>query len=597
MANYHGRGQAGNIPDEFSLIDHPSVPDPEPENPFDSRNASTTQIGHTSTSAPLAGHDEDLDLFNGDSYHTNTTGNGGTRNGISASNGGIQQTSSNPGDWDYLTPVDSSPYYDSPYNNASNPYLDGTGIVSGHDQDDFIMDSGSGIGSGSGRHDTIGLTHQATGKHYGAKGGISGFYSNVRSKLGLNPAYTEMDLPLTEHATAGGAGRGGSGAATGIGSGSRVGFSGGAGGSGSGGRGANEDRTETANDYDIRKFYYKLLGKKMPDASSLGPRIVTLNDPAANQLGYKGNHISTTKYNAFTFIPKFLFEQFSKYANLFFLCTALIQQVPNVTPTNRYTTIGTLAVVLLVSAFKELVEDVKRSNADKELNNSKVEVLNTNGEFETRRWVKLSVGDIVRIKSEEPFPADILLLASSEPEGLCYIETANLDGETNLKIKQSRVETSTLVSTQDLSRLRGRILSEQPNSSLYTYEATLELTGQDKMALAPDQLLLRGATLRNTPWIHGVVVFTGHETKLMRNATAAPIKRTAVEHMINLQIIFLFSILLILAIVSSMGNVIKIKVTASTMWYLQLEGTSLVKQFFQDLLTYWVLFSNLVPIR
>jgi phospholipid-transporting ATPase len=53
--------------------------------------------------------------------------------------------------------------------------------------------------------------------------------------------------------------------------------------------------------------------------------------------------------------------------------------------------------------------------------------------------------------------------------------------------------------------------------------------GEKELPLAPDQLLLRGATLRNTPWIHGIVVFSGHETKLMRNATATPIKRTAVE--------------------------------------------------------------------
>jgi phospholipid-transporting ATPase len=254
-------------------------------------------------------------------------------------------------------------------------------------------------------------------------------------------------------------------------------------------------------------------------------------------------------------------------------------------------------VVLCVSAVKELVEDVKRANADKELNNSKVQVLGPHGEFEAMRWVKVQVGDIVRVQSEEPFPADIVLLASSEPEGLCYIETANLDGETNLKIKQARPETAELVSTIQLAQIRGKILSEQPNSSLYTYDATLELAGQQKVALSPEQLLLRGATLRNTPWIHGVVVFTGHETKLMRNATAAPIKRTAVEHMINLQIVFLFSILLTLAIVSSIGNVIKTKQWTDSVWYLQLEGTSLVKLFFSDLLTYWILFSNLVPIR
>lgn len=37
--------------------------------------------------------------------------------------------------------------------------------------------------------------------------------------------------------------------------------------------------------------------------------------------------------------------------------------------------------------------------------------------------------------------------------------------------------------------------------------------------LGLDQMLLRGAMLRNTSWIHGVVIYTGHETKLMKNST------------------------------------------------------------------------------
>ncbi|ODQ63622.1 aminophospholipid translocase that maintains membrane lipid asymmetry in post-golgi secre [Nadsonia fulvescens var. elongata DSM 6958] len=372
--------------------------------------------------------------------------------------------------------------------------------------------------------------------------------------------------------------------------------------------------TQESKDFDIRRIWHKIIRKKGADGLSgdqyyaeggdpnAGPRVVYLNNPPANKvIGYGDNHISTTKYNIATFIPKFLFEQFSKYANLFFLCTALIQQVPNVSPTNRYTTIGTLAVVLSVSAVKELSEDFKRRGADRELNSSKAEVLSpSTGEWITKKWIKVAVGDIVRVKSENPFPADLVLLASSEPEGLCYIETANLDGETNLKIKQAHADTAHLVAPGDLARLDGKLESEKPNSSLYTYEATLNLNRPHQspqlVPLSPEQLLLRGATLRNTAWVHGLVVFTGHETKLMRNATATPIKRTAVEHMLNLQIIFLFAILIILAVVASLGNVIKIKVAGDQLLYLHLEGTNLVSLFFSDILTYWVLFSNLVPI-
>ncbi|AOA64370.1 Aminophospholipid translocase (flippase) [Komagataella phaffii CBS 7435] len=350
--------------------------------------------------------------------------------------------------------------------------------------------------------------------------------------------------------------------------------------------------------FDIKMYWSKLLGKpysKVRDNSS--PRIIHLNDPVTNShFRYMDNHISTTKYNLATFVPKFLFEQFSKYANLFFLFTSIIQQIPGVTPTNRYTTIGTLLVVLTVSAIKEIMEDLKRNSADKELNSSKTMVLDSKAQnFVPKSWLNLKVGEIVKVSNGEPFPADLLLLSSSEPEALCYIETANLDGETNLKIKQGKSQTSHLTSPRQLCNLQGKVLSENPNSSLYTYEGTITFDNQE-VALSPDQMLLRGANLKNTNWVVGLVVFTGHETKLMRNATAAPIKRTNVERIINLQILALFGILITLSLISSLGNIIKLQLDGNELGYLDLENTNKVGLFFKNILTFWILFSNLVPI-
>lgn len=349
-----------------------------------------------------------------------------------------------------------------------------------------------------------------------------------------------------------------------------------------------------------RRTIKSVFGKQAVDPATLGPRIIHINNAAANSLvKYVDNHISTAKYNLATFIPKFFLEQFSKYANLFFLFTSAIQQVPNVSPTNRWTTIGPLAVVLLVSAIREFVEDLKRHQQDKELNQSSAEVLH-DSDFIRKRWIDIAVGDIVRVISEEAFPADLLLLSSSEPEGLCYIETANLDGETNLKIKQALPETAHLINPRDLGRLAGKVRSEQPNNSLYTFEATIAMESagrpEREIPLSPDQLLLRGAQLRNTQWIYGLVIFTGHETKLMRNATATPIKTTAVEKMVNIQIVFLFLILIVLSIASAAGALILNSVKSSQLAYLDLGSTNRISQFFQNILTFWILYSNLVPI-
>ncbi|KXX81576.1 putative phospholipid-transporting ATPase DRS2 [Madurella mycetomatis] len=399
-----------------------------------------------------------------------------------------------------------------------------------------------------------------------------GFFGRVKNRLGMGQGYSEMDLPLTE---SGAGGRTGTGA---------------------------EAPPPKEKKFDMGNFKFG-FGRAKPDPSTLGPRIIHLNNPPANSANkYVDNHVSTAKYNIATFLPKFLFEQFSKFANIFFLFTAGLQQIPGLSPTNRYTTIGPLIIVLMVSAGKELVEDYRRKQADKALNMSKARVLRGSSFTETK-WINVAVGDIVRVESEEPFPADLVLLASSEPEGLCYIETANLDGETNLKIKQALPETSSMVSSSELSRLGGRVRSEQPNSSLYTYEATLTMQaggGEKELPLNPEQLLLRGATLRNTPWIHGVVVFTGHETKLMRNATAAPIKRTRVEKQLNMLVLVLVGMLLVLSVISTVGDLIMRSVSGDGLEYLRLEaldGASAVARIFvKDMVTYWVLFSSLVPI-
>lgn len=355
----------------------------------------------------------------------------------------------------------------------------------------------------------------------------------------------------------------------------------------------------SSNRFNIRVLFnrYVLRKDNSSNINSGEPRIINISDRDANsRLGYGDNYISTTKYNFATFLPKFIFQEFSNYANLFFLCTSAIQQVPHVSPTNRFTTIGTLMVVLVVSAVKEIIEDLKRAHSDKELNYSKTEIyLEANNEFVRKRWIDIKVGDIIKVSSEEAIPADMIVISSSEPEGLCYIETANLDGETNLKIKQARTETAKFIDSRSLTNLRGKVISEQPNSSLYTYEGTLDISSR-KVPLSPDQMILRGATLRNTAWIFGIVIFTGHETKLMRNATATPIKRTAVEKVINMQIIALFTVLIVLVLVSSFGNVIITVAQAKDLGYLYLSGTNKFGLFFKDFLTFWILFSNLVPI-
>lgn len=348
-----------------------------------------------------------------------------------------------------------------------------------------------------------------------------------------------------------------------------------------------------------RKWEWKWPWRK--EKVLTGERIIMLNNSSGNA-DFCSNSISTSKYNIVSFVPKFLTEQFSKYANLFFLFTACIQQIPDVSPTNRWTTIAPLAVVLLASAFKEVQEDLKRHQSDAELNARQAKILTNQSIFTEKKWKDIQVGDVVRLENDDFIPADMILISSSEPEGLCYIETSNLDGETNLKIKQASSHTSPLTSPSFVTSLHGSLHSEQPNNSLYTYEGTMDIITSEgfpkQIPIGPDQMLLRGAQLRNTPWVYGLTVFTGHETKLMRNATAAPIKRTAVERQVNVQIVFLFIFLLALSIGSTIGSSIRTWFFSNQQWYL-FESSSLTgraKSFVEDILTFIILYNNLIPI-
>ncbi|KAJ3395913.1 hypothetical protein HDU92_004588 [Lobulomyces angularis] len=327
-------------------------------------------------------------------------------------------------------------------------------------------------------------------------------------------------------------------------------------------------------------------------------RIIYLNDSDKNlQAKYLHNKISTAKYNVITFIPRFLYDQFSKYANLFFLFTACIQQIPDVSPTNRFGTVIPLSMVLLASAFKELIEDKKRHSQDTAINQKKAKVLTKTGTFILKQWKDIVVGDIVRIENGEFFPADLILISSSEPEALCYIETSNLDGETNLKIRQGLPETSHILTPEEAAKFEGVIKSELPNNSLYTFEGTLRYKHKE-LALDPISLLLRGAVLRNTRWVYGAVVFTGHETKLMKNATKTPIKRTKVENMVNTQIIFLFGILLSMALCCALVTLYRSSQIGGfeEVVLKQAGHLAAITAFPFNILTFIILYNNLIPL-
>ncbi|XP_049277780.1 phospholipid-transporting ATPase ID isoform X2 [Anopheles funestus] len=275
-------------------------------------------------------------------------------------------------------------------------------------------------------------------------------------------------------------------------------------------------------------------------------RRIRANDREYNtQFKYANNYIKTSKYSILTFLPLNLLEQFQRLANFYFLCLLILQLIPAISSLTPVTTAIPLIGVLMLTAIKDAYDDFQRHMSDSQVNNRRSKTLR-HGKLVDERWSGVQVGDIIRMDNDQFVAADILLLSSSEPNGLCFIETAELDGETNLKCKQCLPETAAMGQQEDLLwKFNGEIVCEPPNNLLNKFEGTLTWKNQ-RYPLDNDKILLRGCIIRNTQWCYGVVIFAGKDTKLMQNSGKTKFKRTTIDRLLNFIIIgivfFLLSI-------------------------------------------------------
>ena len=123
-----------------------------------------------------------------------------------------------------------------------------------------------------------------------------------------------------------------------------------------------------------------------------------------------------------------------------------------ITITNGLPTVGyNLVPLIILSMIKDAFEDYKRHKADGAENNKTVNVYNPkSGKFVQKLWRSVYPGEILKLEDDDFLPCDILLLSSSDPNGLCYVETKSLDGETNLKIKTAHKDLQELYKTEDM---------------------------------------------------------------------------------------------------------------------------------------------------
>ncbi|XP_068573740.1 phospholipid-transporting ATPase VD isoform X2 [Cebidichthys violaceus] len=270
---------------------------------------------------------------------------------------------------------------------------------------------------------------------------------------------------------------------------------------------------------------------------------------------YKSNKIRTTKYSLFSFLPKNLFEQLHRFANIYFIFLAALNFVPVVEAFQPEIALAPIALVLSLTAVKDIWEDFRRFKSDRSINRLLCHIYSSEqNAYVDQCWKDVRVGDFVRLSCNDIIPADMLLLYSSDPRGVCYIDTANLDGETNLKQRQVVSDLPLQGEEFTAESFHCRVECEKPNNDLSRFRGYMEHPSGVRVGLHNGNLLLRSCTVRNTETVVGLVVYAGHETKAMMNNSGPRYKRSQLEKLLNTDILWCVLLLIVMCLTAAIGH-------------------------------------------
>ena len=287
--------------------------------------------------------------------------------------------------------------------------------------------------------------------------------------------------------------------------------------------------------------------------------------------------------------------------NAYFIMMGFLQLIPAVSDSGGVpTTLVPVVFVMAVSMLKDGYEDVKRHRSDRQENNSATLVLSPGGEITTVRWSDLKPGDIVKVMLDEAFPADLILLSSSDPFGLAYVETVSLDGETNLKIKTCIPEFSEVVPEEkDLHKAGVELVMPYPSAQIHYFQGVLQVLppgcrpplevssdaeelmdaakkeGAKCFFISVGQFLWRGASLRTTDYVYGMVAYAGHKTRIFMNTRGRQPKSSSLMKKYNSHILWTGVAQIMFCLAAAIISASEVPRTLKY-WYLMPEGDELL---------------------
>ncbi|XP_043867375.1 phospholipid-transporting ATPase IH isoform X2 [Drosophila mojavensis] len=254
---------------------------------------------------------------------------------------------------------------------------------------------------------------------------------------------------------------------------------------------------------------------------------------------------------------------------------------------------------MIVTALKEGIEDYSRSKNDRSVNSAKVTVIR-NGKEQCIDSEYVQQGDLVVVTSTSYVPCDLVLLYSSSARNICFVNTANLDGETNLK--PIFAPTNYTYDLGDIVSHLVHIICERPTPDLYKFNGRIEThtNGTDNPEVIPltiENLLLRGVRIRGPDRVVGCAIYTGMFTKLQLNSRYTGNKSASSEHYINKFIIALIVGMVVVVLILYLMERQKVSEVYPTIYYLgpPIEYNA-IWQIFEDFLSFLILFNYMVPI-
>ena len=273
---------------------------------------------------------------------------------------------------------------------------------------------------------------------------------------------------------------------------------------------------------------------------------------------YCDNSVRTTQYTILTFLPLALINQYKNPFNIFFLVGMVIDCIPAISSVSPTTTIMPVLVILIINLIREIVEDYRKYANDK-LSNETKNLVYKLPKFLEEKCYKINVGNIVKVRKNETIPADLLIIKTSLKNGFCYMQTANLDGETALKPRESINITQQKLRYNSPKTFKNLLSSvndncfievDAPNEDIYEINGNIAFKGQ-RTYFNKKNILLKGSRLKSVNYIFGIAIYTGKDTKLMKNINRTKLKQSDIDKILVYIIIFLIGFSVAFTIVAS----------------------------------------------